>query len=80
MLGGLQVTLTLKSGRVQIYWRGYASLLSAVFLVINVQSLKQVLVVRLGATTFIQNKRKKATLNRRERQTGSVDLYGVEPG
>ena len=33
MLGGLQVTLTLKSGRVQIYWRGYASLLSAVFLV-----------------------------------------------
>ena len=45
----------------------------------NVHALTQVLLVRLGTTTFTQ-KKGKGHPQRRERQTGSVDLYGVEPG
>ena len=43
------------------------------------QALKLFYLWRLGATSFTQKKRKGHPL-RRERQTGSVDLYGVEPG
>ena len=40
----------------------------------NLQALKQVLLVRLGATRFTQ-KKGKGHSHRREWQTGSVDLY-----
>ena len=48
-------------------------------LFINVQALTQFYLSGLGATSFTQ-KQGTGHAHRRERQTGSVDLYGVEPG
>ena len=48
-------------------------------IVYYLQALKQFYLSRLGATSFTQ-KQEKGHPHRRERQTGSVDLYGVEPG
>ena len=48
-------------------------------LFINVQALKQFYLQDTVPPTFIQ-KKGKGYPQRRGRQTGSVDLYGVEPG
>ena len=48
-------------------------------LIYYLQALKQFYLSGLGATSFTQ-KKGKGHSHRREWQTGSVDLYGVEPG
>ena len=48
-------------------------------LFINVQSLKQFYLQDTAPPTFIQKERK-GYPQRRGCQTGSIDLYGVEPG